>query len=92
MGRKTSGKAARRSSALGGESVAEAKRLGKQLEDVSEGLGERPTGRSEPDAIVDWRDVLAVVEAKLTSKNDSKPAGYVGWSLVRFARSRGCVS
>lgn len=58
-----------------------AEELRVELEHISDRIGERPASRSEPDVIVAWRDVLAIVEAKLTSKNDSKPATYSGWSL-----------
>ncbi len=34
----------------------EGERLGRRLEQVSDRLGERPRGRSEPDVIVAWED------------------------------------
>jgi hypothetical protein len=52
-----------------------------RLGQISDALGELPRSRSEPDVVVAWKDVLAIVEAKLSSKNDRKPARYAGWSL-----------
>lgn len=52
-----------------------------RLEQISRGLGEKPTARTEPDVIVGWSDVLAIVEAKLGSRNELKHSDYAGWPL-----------
>ena len=62
-------------------SGAGAEPIADDLARISKFLGERQAGRSEPDIIVGWSDLLAIVEAKLDSRNDQKPAGYRGWSL-----------
>lgn len=55
--------------------------LADRLARISKQLGERPTSRTEPDVVVEWPDLVAVVEAKLGSTNDRKPAEYRGWDL-----------
>ena len=60
---------------------AEAESVAADLARISKLLGERPAGHSEPDIIVAWSDLLAIVEAKLDSRNDLKPASYPGWLL-----------
>ena len=45
---------------------------------VSDQLDEKLNGRSEPDVMVLWPDLLLLVEAKYRSANDSKP-GYEGY-------------
>lgn len=60
--------------------------LADRLARISSELGERPTARTEPDVILSWDGVLAVVEAKLASRNDLKPPGHRGWQLY-YSRS-----
>ena len=55
--------------------------LADELARISDVLGERPAGRSEPDIIIGWSDLHAIVETKLDSRNDVKPASYPGWPL-----------
>lgn len=55
--------------------------LASRLERASTQLGERPASRTEPDVVVEWPDVVAVIEAKFGSRNDRKPADYRGWHL-----------
>jgi hypothetical protein len=40
---------------------------------------ESPRSRTEPDVVIEWDDLLLVVEAKLGSANDLKKPGYSGW-------------
>jgi hypothetical protein len=44
-----------------------------QLKDISRRLGERVSGRTEPDVIVVWSNLVVVVEVKLGSGNDRQP-------------------
>jgi len=60
---------------------ADAASLAGDLARISKLIGERPAGRSEPDIIVGWSDLLAIVEAKLDSRNEVKPTSYPGWPL-----------
>jgi hypothetical protein len=47
-----------------------AKKLARDLADVSDQLGENPDRRSEPDIVIGWDRVLVILEAKLGSSND----------------------
>ncbi|WP_205695650.1 hypothetical protein [Conexibacter sp. SYSU D00693] len=55
------------------------------LVQVSDRLEEHPKRRSEPDVIALWPELLALVEAKHGSANDSQP-GYVGYDKYLAAR------
>ncbi len=56
-----------------------AQEMHEALVTVSDGLGEHPDRRSEPDVIALWPDLLVFVEAKHGSANDSQP-GYAGYN------------
>jgi hypothetical protein len=56
----------------------------KALIAVSDGLGEHPDRRSEPDVVALWPDLLIFVEAKHGSANDSQP-DYAGYGTYLLA-------
>ncbi|MGZ4462954.1 MAG: hypothetical protein ACXVZP_08950 [Gaiellaceae bacterium] len=48
--------------------------VAEELARVCRSLGESPGSLSEPDAVVAWRDLLVIVEAKFRSPNDHRPS------------------
>ena len=54
----------------------------RQVVNTSDAIGENHASRSEPDVILDFGEQgLCVIEVKLRSKNDQKPADYPHWAM-----------